>query len=453
MIQLGEKLGGKYFVTEAIDASRVGHFVEVRDAQGTIYHAQPLLSRALPKEDLDQLKAEVDAVPRSMAFFKPDAVVWSKSGVPVAVYPALPPTPLLSRLAALFTGGLEERRRSALRALLGMFAPLAEELNNLHAVGVVHGAITLARLHVVEDRGVERLSLSGFGVEAAERYASKKPRPQPKADFAALTLCLADAMDRVKARPEGAPLVRWEMLRNCARAGDHPALQSGVALATAMRGVLDEPWRRTPLKGTPAVGEPIRASISSPGVPAVSAPPGAPTVSAPAPAPAPTATTTGGFVAPPRSLPRPRADARPCWAVWWSRSSWAAPRRSTCSATGAPRAARSPGPSRCAPCPGARAKTPRRRPRRSSRAPRRASRPCASAARRPRWRPSRSRARRSRRRSARRGGAPGGARPRRWPSTSPSWGRRSPARAASRATRRGATWGRQRSRWPRSTAR
>lgn len=245
MISLGEKLSQRYFVTQAIEPSHVGHFVEVRDAQGTVYSAQPLLSRALPPIALERLKSELSSIPTSPAFFKPDSLVWSPSGVPVTVFRIPPPKPFLPRLASLFAGPLEDRQRDAMKALLAWFVPLAEALNQLHQAGVIHGAISLTNLHIIEESNTEKLTLSGFGLDAADRYASNRPRPLPKTDFAALTLCLADAMDRIKARPEGPHLVRWEMLRNCARAGDHPALQSGLALSTTLQQILSDPWQRT----------------------------------------------------------------------------------------------------------------------------------------------------------------------------------------------------------------
>ncbi len=254
MIPVGEKLGGRYFVLAVIDPAKVDELHEVRDAQGTISYAQCLLGTPMPPAPFEALRGELAAIPASRLYRRPDEVVRSALGVPAAIFRQAHPIALSQRLASLFSGDVDERRRAALRTLVAWFAPLAEELNNLHAVGIIHGAITLDRLHVIEDRGTERLGLSGFGIEAAARLAAAKPRPAPRVDFAGLALALQAAMERTGARPDGAAVVRWEMLRNCARAGDHPALQSGLALANAIRQLIDEPARRISLGNLTAVG-------------------------------------------------------------------------------------------------------------------------------------------------------------------------------------------------------
>lgn len=261
MIPVGEKLGGRYFVLQPIDPSSLGVVHEVRDAQGTISYAQVLHAQPLQPVVFEALRGELGAIPASRLYRRPDEVVRSTQGVAVAVFRQAHPPALAERLAGLFTGGLDDRRRAALRSLVGWFAPLAEELNNLHAVGIVHGAITLDRLHLLDDRGSERLAVSGFGIEAAGRLSAAKPRPAPRADFAALALALQAAMERTGARPDGPAVVRWEMIRNCARAGDHPALQSGLALANAIRNLIDEPARRISGGNITAVG----SATASPG--------------------------------------------------------------------------------------------------------------------------------------------------------------------------------------------
>jgi len=254
VIPVGDKLGGRYFVLAVIDPSKVDLLHEVRDAQGTISYAQCLLGAPMPPAPFEALRGELAAIPASRLYRRPDEVVRSALGVPAAIFRQAHPVALSQRLSSLFSGDVDERRRAALRTLVSWFAPLAEELNNLHAVGVIHGAITIDRLHLIEDRGTERLGLSGFGIEAAARLAAAKPRPAPRVDFAGLALALQAAMERTGARPDGAAVVRWEMLRNCARAGDHPALQSGLALANAIRQLIDEPARRISLGNLTAVG-------------------------------------------------------------------------------------------------------------------------------------------------------------------------------------------------------
>ncbi len=254
MIGLGDKLGARYFVVSEIDPARFDLVHEVRDAQGQILWAQIVSATPLTPTVFDALKAELGAIPNARAYRRPDEVLRSSAGYAAVIFRQPHPQPLVERLPGMFAGDLDDRRRASLRTLVGWFAPLAEELNNLHAVGVVHGAITLERLHVHEDRGTERLVLSGFGVDAASRLAVGRPRPPPRADFASLALALQAAMERTKVRADGAALVRWELIRNCARAGDHPALQSGLALANAIRSLIDEPARRISSGTLTAVG-------------------------------------------------------------------------------------------------------------------------------------------------------------------------------------------------------
>ena len=261
MIGVGEKLGGRYFVLAPINPAQIDVLHEVRDAQGTVSYAQCLLGAPLAPGPFEALRSELSAIPASRLYRRPDEVVRSTLGLPVAIFRQAHPTLLTQRLAALFSGEVDERRRAALRSLVAWFAPLAEELNNLHAVGIIHGAITVDRLHVLEDRGSERLGISGFGIEAAARFAAARPRPNPRADFAALALALQAAMERTGARPDGPAVVRWELIRSCARAGEHPALQSGLALANAIRQLIDEPARRISRSNLTAVGS---AAGSSP---------------------------------------------------------------------------------------------------------------------------------------------------------------------------------------------
>lgn len=297
MIPVGEKLGGRYFVLQPIETSALDALHEVRDAQGTVFYAQVLHPVAVQLPVFEALRSELGAIPASRVYRRPDEVLRSTEGIPMVVFRQAPPPGLSERLAGLFTGEIDERRRAALRALVGWFAPLAEELNNLHAVGIVHGAITLERLHILEDRGSERLALSGFGVEPAARLIAARARPTPRSDFAALALALHAAMERTGARPDGPAVVRWEMIRNCARAGDHPALQSGLALANAIRHLIDEPARRISSGHLTAVGG---TTSTNPSPAALTNPPGMPPSDGGAATPGlPSGRLTSPFTAPP----------------------------------------------------------------------------------------------------------------------------------------------------------
>lgn len=328
MVAVGEKLGDRHFITAVTDTS-AGSTVEVRDAQGTQFRGQILHARAVSQAEFDAIVEKIKQVPARLHFHLPDLVLQTAHGEPVALYGGDPWLPLTSRLLSMFTGGIDDRRRAAMRTLQTLFVALAEALHEMHDAGAVHGAITLDRLMVHEDRGTERLVLGGFGLGAAVEVTTKQAIKR-RADLAALVLALDAAMERVHTRPEGGALVRWEMLRNCAKAGDHPSLEHGRALAAALRQLTEELRRPSgvtaavggpparPSGTTPAVGgppmrpsgvtaavgaRPLRAPTPSGEVPVT---PGAPTlrpptptaVPKPSPLPPPAAATTSAQSAP-----------------------------------------------------------------------------------------------------------------------------------------------------------
>jgi hypothetical protein len=92
------------------------------------------------------------------------------------------------------------------------------------------------------------------------------------------------------------------MIRNCARAGDHPALQSGLALANAIRQLVDEPARRISRSNLTAVGGAALAPAGAERGPASPAPP------RPTPVTGPAVLASSPFTAPPPE--QPHRDAR-----------------------------------------------------------------------------------------------------------------------------------------------
>lgn len=240
MVAIGDKLGGRYFVTKLEDKPTVGSLFEVRDAQGTVFHAQLLHAGSITQSELNALAREVASVPHSPALALPDEITQAPSGEPFALYAKAPPKPLASELAVLVSGGNADRRLAAQRTLMRAFATLAEEYDKAVGARSAHGAITLQTIGVAERGDDLKLALSGFGLEATARIAGKKERPPVKADPSALVLTLHEALSKCMAVPEGTAQVKWSIVQSCARAGDHPALQSAAALAKFLRDLVWE---------------------------------------------------------------------------------------------------------------------------------------------------------------------------------------------------------------------
>lgn len=238
MIEVGTKLGGKYFITERQERVAVGARFEVRTAQGEVRWAQWLHDEALSAGQVAQLQGDLSALPAHAAFRSPDELVTSQGGLPAAIYYSPLPKPLTQLTASLTVASQESRRLPALRSLIPWIAALAEALGDLHSARSAHGAISLTHLGAHGDGSAAQVVLSGFGIEPARRAARGGVRPAPRADLSALVLVLHGLLEQVGAKLSGAALVRWDVLRNCARAGDHTALSSGDALATALRDLL-----------------------------------------------------------------------------------------------------------------------------------------------------------------------------------------------------------------------
>lgn len=270
MIEVGAKLGGKYFVTERQDRIVVGARFEVRTSQGVVRWAQWLHDGALNAGQVAQLQAELAAIPAHPLFRAVEEVVTSPRGIPAAIYSQPLPKPISHVTAGLSVASQESRRLPALRALFGWIAALADALNVLHAARATHGDISLPHLGAVGDGESAQVVLSGFGVEPARRAARAGATPTPRGDLNALVLLLHRLMEQLGAQLTGAALVRWDVLRNCARAGDHTALSSGSILAKSLRDLLhdEEAMHRAKTavpKSPPAGATPSSPAAASPG--------------------------------------------------------------------------------------------------------------------------------------------------------------------------------------------
>ncbi len=240
MVVIGDKLGARYFVTKSVEKPVAGSIIEVRDAQGAVLQAQMLLTGTLGTAETNLLAREVASVPRSESLWLPDEITQSASGVPFALYSKPLPRPLAEELPVFASGNVADQRLASQRTLINAFATLAEEYGRSVGARSLHGSITITSIGVCE--GVEplKLALSGFGIEPATRISTKKERPAPRADPAALLLTLHEVLTRTQCVPEGAAQARWSIAQSCARAGDHPALQSPAALAKFLRDIAAE---------------------------------------------------------------------------------------------------------------------------------------------------------------------------------------------------------------------
>ncbi len=240
MVVIGDKLGSRYFVTKTVDKPVAGAIVEARDPLGAVFQAQVLLAAAIGTTECNLLAREVASVPRSASLCLPDEITQSASGVPFAIYNKPLPRPLSEELPVFASGNVAEQRLASQRTLFNAFAALAEEYGKAVGARSLHGGITLASIGVLETGESLRLALMGFGIEPAARLQARKERPAPRVDPSALLLTLHDVLTRTQCVPEGSAQARWSIAQSCARAGDHPALQSPAALAKFLRDVASE---------------------------------------------------------------------------------------------------------------------------------------------------------------------------------------------------------------------
>jgi hypothetical protein len=282
MVAVGDKLGGRYFVTKVDTKAGVGSFVEIRDVQSNVLHAQLLGAKPLSAADITALARELAAVAPMPTLHLPDEVLQDAAGIPFAVFSRGPTDLLTDDLRLYESAGSKQRRWQTLKAFVTAFATLADELARAGGgARSAHGAIGGQHLGAAGRDDTLRLELRGFGVEPAARIPAKLERPSPRADAAALFLTLHELLERTQSLPEGAAAGKWNLMVTCARAGDHPALQHVGTLGRFLRDVLVEAEKSR--------DAPARAP-AAPAEPAAAAPTGAPSPRAPAArAPAPAA--------------------------------------------------------------------------------------------------------------------------------------------------------------------
>lgn len=240
MIDVGTRLGNKYFVVTRQERVGIGERFEIRTPQGDVRWAQWLFHEALTAPQVAALQAELAAVPGHSTARSPDELVTSPGGIPAAVFLQTFPRPLQELLPGLVVAGQESRRLQTARILIAWCAGLAESLHTLHNARVVHGALSLQHLGVEGDGEGARILITGFGLEPARRIATGGVRPTLRSDLAAVVLILHGLFEQCGVKLSGTALVRWDVLRNCARAGDHVALTRGAALAQALRDLITE---------------------------------------------------------------------------------------------------------------------------------------------------------------------------------------------------------------------
>ncbi len=273
MIDIGTRLGNKYFVVTRQERVAVGERFEVRTPQGEVRWVQWLFNEALSAAQVTALQGELSAIPGIASVRSPDELVTSPGGIPAAIFLQAFPRPLQELLPGLVVAEQESRRLQAARTLIAWCAGLAESLHALHNARVVHGALSLQHLGVEGDGEGARILISGFGLEPARRIAGGGARPTLRSDLAAVVLILHGLFEQCGVKLSGTALVRWDVLRNCARAGDHVALTRGAALAQALRELVSEEEAAhrarsaVPRTAPPSAGpapEPLTAARPSP---------------------------------------------------------------------------------------------------------------------------------------------------------------------------------------------
>lgn len=247
---IGEKFAGRYFVITASRGDDPGEFVEARDAQGGRVWLQVLSTASLSPPLAETLRREITTPVPGEAWLTPTEVVLSATGVPAALYAQSPPTRTLA--AALEDIAIDPFKPKARAKVIEWFATLAESLFAAHAKGLVHGAIDLPVLRLRdEDSGAPKLVLSAIGRDAATRILAGGERRKVRADLAALVLTLVRCLERARLPLESPSAARWNILVQCARAGDHPALASARVLSVTLRELASAEAAVAPRKAPP----------------------------------------------------------------------------------------------------------------------------------------------------------------------------------------------------------
>lgn len=264
MIEAGEPLGTRYVVVKAVADARPSQLFEVVDRSGVQLFGQLLHDAAVAPAVAQEVRAALVAMPALPSILKPRDLALSPKALPVAVLERPGGVaPLKDRIA-----GVVEAlgRREAAQWLLRQGAAIAGDLAQVHQSGLVHGSIQALSLVCAGAGEVGMPQLAGFGVNAFARDNDPQRAPSRRSDLIDLLGAMQDLFAAAAIAPEGAAAAKWSILCASAKHGEHPALASGAALASALNEMaalkVDDaaPAPRPSLRAQTLVGP--RASIA-----------------------------------------------------------------------------------------------------------------------------------------------------------------------------------------------
>ncbi|MFO0605303.1 MAG: hypothetical protein U0324_19140 [Polyangiales bacterium] len=232
MIEAGEPLGTRYVVVRPVADPRAGVLFEIVDRAGQQLAGQLLHDAAVAPAVAQEVRAALVGMPALAAILKPRDVALSPHALPVAILERPGGVaPLKERVGAVVEA---LGKREATQWLLRQCGAVASDLAQVHQAGIVHGAIGATSLVVAAEGDVGMPQLAGFGVNAFARGNDPQKAPTRRADLVELLGAMQDVFQSAGLSPEGAAAAKWSILCASARHGEHPALASGTALASAL---------------------------------------------------------------------------------------------------------------------------------------------------------------------------------------------------------------------------
>lgn len=263
MIEAGEPLGTRYVVVSPVTEPRAGALFEVADHAGMQFHGQLLSATAVAPALAATVRQAVVALPALPAVLKPRDMALTSNALPVALLERPGGTTLATSRLQEIVDALGKREATVW--LFRQIAAIANDLSQIHQGGGVHGAISAGCVVCAAVGDAGNLQLSGFGIDAFARNNSPDNVPTKRADLVALLNALQELFASAGLSPEGGAAAKWLLLRTSAQHGEHPALASGNALATALTEMAalrpdDSPPR---VVRAPTLAPPQRASAGA----------------------------------------------------------------------------------------------------------------------------------------------------------------------------------------------
>lgn len=232
LIEAGEPLGTRYVVVRPIATPRAGVLFEIVDRAGQQLTGQLLHETAVAPSLAQEVRAALVGMPALPAILKPRDLALSPRALPVAILERPGGVALLKDRLGVVVAALG--KREATQWLLRQGGTIANDLAQVHQTGLVHGAITAASWVCAAEGEVGMPQLTGFGINAFARGNDPQKAPTRRADLVDLLGAMQELFQHAGLAPEGPAAAKWSILCASARHGEHPALASGTALASAL---------------------------------------------------------------------------------------------------------------------------------------------------------------------------------------------------------------------------